>query len=349
MNILYGVCGEGFGHSSRALVIGKYLEKKGHKVILLVYGQSYEVLKDKFKVIEIYGMHMVFNDSILKKRETIYHNLKIFPKNILKTKIFHRLIKEFKPDLCICDMEPVVSILANFYRIPLITIDNQHLLTNFYIKIPEKFRKDFNLAKIVINTFSKGSKYFIVTGFGNEIPNKKNTFLVYPIIKEEVKKLKAKYDKKILVYLNKQSKENDEKIIEILRKIKQKFVVFGFNINKKDENLEFKTKEFFLEELENCKAIIATSGFSLMSEAIYLKKPSFALPLKGQVEQVLNSLFLKEYGFGEYSENLNEKEVLRFLDNLEYYKKNLRKYKPDYDSLFKVLDRVLNEFEKINS
>ena len=64
MNILYGVCGEGFGHSSRALVIGKYLEDKGHKVIMLVHGQSYEILKDKFKVFKIHGMHLVFDKGI---------------------------------------------------------------------------------------------------------------------------------------------------------------------------------------------------------------------------------------------------------------------------------------------
>jgi UDP:flavonoid glycosyltransferase YjiC (YdhE family) len=38
----------------------------------------------------------------------------------------------------------------------------------------------------------------------------------------------------------------------------------------------------YLEELKACKAIIATAGFTLMSEALYLKKPYLALPLKGQ-------------------------------------------------------------------
>jgi len=39
-------------------------------------------------------------------------------------------------------MEPVVSILANFNKIPLITIDNPHLLTNFKIKVPEICKRD---------------------------------------------------------------------------------------------------------------------------------------------------------------------------------------------------------------
>jgi uncharacterized protein (TIGR00661 family) len=342
MNILYGVCGEGYGHSSRALVIGKYLENKGHKLIILAHGKSYEVLKDKFKLKEIHGMHLIFKEGILKKRKTVYHNLKIFPRNILKARIFHELIKEFKPDLCICDMEPVVSILANFYKIPLITVDNQHLLTDFKVDIPEKYKKDFYIAKLIIDAYSIGSRYSIVTGFGNEKPLKKNTFLVYPIVRGDVKNLKPVYGNKILVYLNKP----DEIIVNILKKIDENFVIFGFNVNKKEENLEFKTKEYFLQELKKCKTIIATAGFSLISESIYLKKPYFALPLKGQFEQVFNSLFLKDSGFGDYTDNLNEKKVLNFLNNLEKYKRNLKKYKPDYDKLFEVIDEVLKKVEK---
>ncbi len=55
MRILYGLAGEGFGHSSRALVIVKYLEEQGHEVLLMTYGQAYKVLKNtsRFKVIGI--------------------------------------------------------------------------------------------------------------------------------------------------------------------------------------------------------------------------------------------------------------------------------------------------------
>ena len=82
MKILYGVAGEGFGHSSRALVIGKYLESKGHEVVILTYGQAYKVLKNKFKVFRVRGLHLIFRRSILKKRKTFLYNLGHFPKNL---------------------------------------------------------------------------------------------------------------------------------------------------------------------------------------------------------------------------------------------------------------------------
>ena len=341
MNILYGVCGEGFGHSSRALVIGKYLESKGYRVVIVTYGQAYKVLKNKFKIFKIKGAHMIFREGILKKRKTLIYNLKNFSSNIRKSKKIYRLMKELKPELCISDMEPVVPILSNWYRLPLISIDNQHRFSNLKINVPKKYKKDYLMAKEVVNLFVRRAKYFIVTSFADASvkESKKNTIIIPPIIREDVKNLKPKYGNQILVYLNKA----DRKVLDVLGRINEKFVIYGYDVKRKKGNLEFKTRESFLKELNECKAIIATSGFTLISEAIYLRKPYLALPLKGQFEQVFNSLFLKKAGFGEYSEELNEKEVLDFLSNLDKYKIKLRSYNPDYDKLFKALDSVLRE------
>ena len=345
MRILYGVSGEGFGHSSRALVVGKYLEKKGHKVIFMTYGQAYKVLKNKFDVFKVKGLSLIFKKSILKKRKTIKHNLKFFPKNLRKWKKFHKLMKEFNPDICISDMEPIVPILRHWHDLPLISLDNQHRLTNLEIKIPEKYKIDFILAKEVIRTFVRKADFYIVTSFTSAKIKKeyKNTSIVAPIIKGDVRNFKKlKYGNKILVYLTKK----DRRILKILRNIDERFVVYGYNKNKKSGNLEFKTKESFLRELVNCKAVIATAGFTLMSESIYLKKPYLALPLKGQFEQTFNALFLKKAGFGEYSEDLNEKEVIYFLDHLKKYQKKLKEYRPDYSKLYKVLDKTFKKFKK---
>lgn len=131
-----------------------------------------------------------------------------------------------------------------------------------------------------------------------------------------------------------------------MKRIDESFIVYGYNKKRRKGNLEFRTRESFLQDLRDCKAVIGTAGFTLMSEAIYLNKPYFALPLKGQFEQVLNALFLRKAGFGDYSENLDNREVEKFLGNLREYRKKLQKYRPDCDKLFKVLDRVLRKLEK---
>ena len=42
----------------------------------------------------------------------------------------------------------------------------------------------------------------------------------------------------------------------------------------------------------------ASAGYSLMSEAVYLRKPMLALPLAGQFEQEMNARYLERLGFG---------------------------------------------------
>jgi uncharacterized protein (TIGR00661 family) len=344
MRILYGLSGEGFGHSSRALVVAKYLEEKGHTVKLLTHDQAYAVLKDKFDVFKVKGLALKFEKSVLSETKTFEHNIKHFPQNLKKWRQFHRLMTEFKPDLCISDMEPIVPMLRNWYGLPLICLDNQHRITNLEIDVPTKYYKDYLMAKWVVESFVGKADYFIVTSFA-QMPVRKeyqmNTFIVPPMIREQVKSAKTKTKNIILVYLTKK----DKSILSALEKIGEKFVVYGYNINKKAGNLQFKTRDYFFKDLCECKAIIATSGFTLISEAIYLKKPYLAVPLKGQFEQTLNALFLKKAGFGEYSEKLDEKQILDFLKNLKSYTRKLTGYKPDYNKLYKVLDFCLNEFE----
>ena len=347
MRILYGVAGEGFGHSSRALVIAEHLQKKGHEVVILTYGQAYDVLKKRFKTFKVKGLHLFFEKSVLSTKKTIFNNIRHFTKNFLRWKKFYKLMQEFKPELCISDMEPIVPILRNWYKLPLICIDNQHRMTNLEINVPREHAQDYLLAKGVVDSFVKRADYFVVLSFANariKDKNKNDTIIIPPIIREEVKRIrnKTKYGNKILVYLTKK----DSSILEKLKNIRENFVVYGYNVKKKQGNIEFKTRESFLQELKNCKAIIATAGFTLISEAIFLKKPYLALPLKGQFEQTLNALFLKKAGFGDYTENLTEKEIVYFLHKLNFYRKRLQNYKVDYNKLYKVLDKILKEFEK---
>ncbi|MGV8152439.1 MAG: glycosyltransferase family protein [Candidatus Nanoarchaeia archaeon] len=347
MKILYGVCGEGFGHSSRALVIASYLEKQGHEVIIMTYGQAYKVLKKRFKIFKIRGLSLIFEKNILKKRKTLAHNLNSFPKNLWRWKRFHKLMKEFNPDLCITDMEPIIPILRYWYKKPLICIDNQHRMTNLKIDVPAKYNPDFLLARNVTNAFVGKADYFIITSFSNakiKKQYKNNTFIVSPIIRDEVNvvKNKVKYGDNVLVYLTKKNKN----ILKTLKKLDCKFIVYGYNKNYTRANLQFKTRESFLNDLVNCKAIIASSGFTLMSEAIFLKKPYLALPLAGQFEQMLNALFLHQAKFGTYSLELKEKDILDFLNKLKEYKKNLKKYNFDNDKLFKTFNYCLNNLKK---
>lgn len=337
MKILYGVSGDGFGHSSRAKVVGRYLKDWGHDVKVLTYGRAYEVLKNEFDLFEVSGMEIQFAEGALKKRSTIKHNIKIIAENLSKWRRFDALMKDYDPALCISDMEPIVPILRFWFKKPLICLDNQHRITNLKLDVPKKYYADYMIAKTVVANFVSKAEHFIITSFSNPEIIHPNTTIVPPIIREEVKRLSPSEGYKVLVYL---TREN-QYILDILKQFSEEFVVFGYNVNTTENNLEFKDRDFFLDELKDCKAIIATAGFTLMSEAIYLKKPYLALPLKGQFEQVLNALFLKQAGYGDYSDDLQEEEVTDFLAKIESYRQRLNDYEVDFQKLPKTLKCVI--------
>ena len=340
LNILYGVSGEGFGHSSRAMYIADFLEKQGHNVLILTFGKGL-ILKKRFKVFKIKGITLEIIKGKLDKGKTVQKNLGRISKTLFKWGKIHRLVRRFKPDLCISDMEFFVPIISNWYKLPLISIDNQHRLTHLDINIPRKYYSDYLSAKAAINTFVSKANYFIITYFSKEkiIKSKrKNTTLVSPIIRPEVKRLKPRNGDKILVYLTRKNNA----LLKVISKIKNEvFVVYGYNSHKQKGNLQFKTKETFLSDLQKCRAVIGTAGFTLIAEAIYLRKPFLAIPVSGQFEQIQSALFLKSSGFGDYVDELTEKDVVYFLYNLEKYSKKIKTYKFDFNKLPQTLNKVI--------
>jgi UDP:flavonoid glycosyltransferase YjiC (YdhE family) len=57
-NILYGVNGEGSGHSARAKEVLRHLVRQGHAVQVASFDRGLQNLRDEFEVTEIYGLRL---------------------------------------------------------------------------------------------------------------------------------------------------------------------------------------------------------------------------------------------------------------------------------------------------
>jgi uncharacterized protein (TIGR00661 family) len=342
MRILYGVAGEGFGHASHALAVADFLEKNGHKVIIITYGQAYEILKDKFHVFLVRGIHPVYEEGVMSLKKSFFYNLKPIMSNVLKVKEFRKMVGEFNPDICISDMEPITVLLSYFYNLPLIFLSNQNRFINFKLDAPKKYFKDYLIAKAAVRAIVPKADYYVALSLSRLKTKKKNIYIVPPIIRNEIRKLKPRNSGRIVVYLSKKNKN----IIKILKGVDENFIIYGYDKRKKEKNLEFKTKDSFLKDFKECKAIISTSGFTSVGESLYLKKPYLALPLRGQFEQVFNAIYLKKNGFGDYSDKLTLNELKSFLLNLDKYRKNLKRYKTEPNKVYRILEKIIKKIEK---
>ncbi len=329
--IVYGVSGEGSGHSSRAAEILPFLEELGHEVKVVSYDRGYKNLRDDFDVFETEGLSISSADNKVSIVKTFTDNLKKLPyghKSLLLLK--KRLFREFRPDCVITDFEPMTAYLANYFDLPLITLDNQHRIRYMKLDTPSCLRKDQLLTETVIRAMVPRPDVSLVTTFYFGETKNDRTFLFPPIIRKNVLEVTASEMDHIIVYLT----GGFESFIEMLKGFRrEKFIVYGYDKGHEQDNITCKpfSRDGFLRDLSSCRAVMATAGFTLMTESIYLKKPYLALPMIGQFEQELNALLLEQAGFGMNLRNIRKEAVSDFLYRLPEYREKLAAF-PAWDN-----------------
>jgi len=85
-----------------------------------------------------------------------------------------------------------------------------------------------------------------------------------------------------------------------------------------------------------------------MSEALYLGKPIYSIPIKNQFEQMINAYYLEKLGYGLYSMKANLNQLTKFIEGLNYFKKNIARNKKDFNGnafIFKELNKILKKFK----
>ena len=101
-------------------------------------------------------------------------------------------------------------------------------------------------------------------------------------------------------------------------------------------------REGFLQDLAGCKAVMATVGDTLITEALHLHKPYPALPMRGQFEQEIDAFFLEQRGCGRNPKQVTPEGIGDFLYRLPAYETRLTEYPgSDKTALLGMLDGLL--------
>jgi len=129
MRILFVVCGEGLGHSSRCIHLGHYLEQNGHSVSFLAYGKSYDFFHDHGCINLYRGEReacLEGENGFFSLKKTLLCS-KWLALNLVRSGLrVRRLIMEHQIDCVICDTMYAGVIVARFRRVPVIFITNQN-------------------------------------------------------------------------------------------------------------------------------------------------------------------------------------------------------------------------------
>ncbi len=346
--IIYGVSGEGSGHSSRAKVIGQHLIDAGHELKILSYDKGLANLKDEFDVTEVTGLTIVSIDNKVSMVRTAMTNLGRLRQGLRCYKMLKALFAEFQPDCVITDFEPSSAYLARRFKLPLISIDNQHRMRYIQYERPPGLRKEAFITETTIKSMIPKPWVALTTSFHAGEPTNDRTFLYPPMIREAVRQLKPTPGQAILVYIT----TNFDSLLKLLPEFKdEQFVVYGAGREGSEGNVCFKpfSKTGFLEDLASAKAVMATAGFTLISEALHLGKPYLAFPMLGQFEQQLNAYMLEHMGYGAQSNRATKEQVSNFLEKLPSYQEALSQYpRSDNQAILAKLDSLLaNDMEEL--
>lgn len=336
--IFYCICGEGMGHAIRSSVIIDRIKDK-YDVYIFSSDRAYKYLNEKFdNVYKIGGFNTVYINNKVSNTKTLMSAIKRNPLNIKEGyEELYKKARKLSPDVIVTDFEIYATMVSKLLSIPLISLDNIHMITQTAIDYPPKHQGEMLKAKGVIKSYVIKPKIHILTSFFYpKIKPKKRAVLYPPVIREDILKLKPTIEDHIIVY---QTSKESVKLVEQLKSLNEKFIVYGFNKDEVDENLTYKlfNENEFYNDLASAKAVICNGGFTFISEAISLKKPIYSVPAIGNFEQTLNGFYVQKLGYGEYHEEMSPKKVEKFLKRLPKYQEKLAKVKKTNN------DEIVNE------
>ena len=349
--IIYGVAGEGFGHSSRSHLIGQRLINAGHDVMFVGSQKSLLYLKRYFgqRVREIFGLSFAFEGERIDKSETLKRNLLKLPEaNRQNDELFKKHFEPFEPDLVVSDFEPFSAWWAWRKSVPFISIDHEHVLTLCKLDHPAKNWFSRLTASVVTECHYIGAVAYIVINFFKAPLRIDSAVLAPPIVRTAVRELEPTSGEHVVLYST--TGTNPDRLKETLHRFgHQKFTIYGFDTDLEDQNCLFKKRstEGFLADLASARGVIASAGFSLISECMFLKKKMLLLPLAGQYEQIINARYIQKLGLGISAETLDEAVLSDFLSELDKpMPTDDRILWPDNDRFFHILQQELNKLHK---
>lgn len=164
MRVLFVICGEGLGHTSRCLHLGHYLQQHGHEVHFAGYGKSYDFMEQHLCI----NLHVISREVSLEGeggffslKKTLWESKWIL-RDMLKSYLDVRaLLNKTKFDCVVCDTMYSSVLAARFRRIPVVFITNQ----NHFSGVGGKTNIVWKVLNFLIRRYLQLASHVIVPDF----------------------------------------------------------------------------------------------------------------------------------------------------------------------------------------
>ena len=336
--IAYALTDQGRGHTSRVSAVAELLEERGHELVFVCGGTAREAMLDAGReVLEVPVLrHTLHNNRLLLWRslgQMIATHLRAHGALARLT----RQLGDLAPDLVITDFEMYSAHAARRLGIPCLTFNHQSVLTHARCEIPPGHRIDHLFTRGIVGIADpRRPVHTLVTAlFSPEVRHPDRTTVVGPILRRVVLETRPSPGDEVVVYHN--DPTGFDWFVDLLGSFPgTRFVLFNFDVGhggaaaRRHDNVRFAeaSTEGFLRALAAAHAVISTAGYTLMCEALYLRKPHLVLPNRANLEQALNAACLARSGLGEavMSGRPRRDDIAGFLNRARGYAERLDRH-----------------------
>lgn len=233
MNIIYGICGIGNGHTYRQEPLIERLLAQGHRLCIFAYGNSLAFYQKKYAnhpQVQCFQVAVSFIPGNTEKQlgldfemaQHIHHDGEHLYLNVDKNKdnkdnaipdyldINLKAMAEAqnwlgKPDLCISDYEPISAQYAYAYSAPVITFDQQSKYLSESHNFPGELNGISHLDEVMrLNMFFPKAHKRIACSFFNLKHQRDDLLLIAPALSKKFINTPSE-DKHYVLYLSSQN------------------------------------------------------------------------------------------------------------------------------------------------
>ena len=303
MRIAYGVHGYGRGHSSRALAVLPQLTAR-HEVLVLAGDEAHAALAGEYDVVRIPVMRYVLNAAGRRSA------LRTLAGGLVASRdrawggpglqVVRSAVEAFKPDVIVSDSEAWTHRAGKLLGLPRISFDHFGVLVwcDWPMGGPDRVVCRIE-SMLYLQMMSGGGDRAVVASFYAPPVRRSGVRVVGPVLREIVRGQAPSAGDYLLVYLANGQRHYTPRVEAALKALTVPTIVYGVGREGTDGAVEYRapSNTRFVADLAGCRAVFATAGNQLISEAMHFRKPMLLLP-EDSLEQRLNATAVERMGAG---------------------------------------------------
>jgi uncharacterized protein (TIGR00661 family) len=324
---------------TQALAVKEIVEGAGHQVVCTALGvgthrvtPAYFAAAMKMPIAPIRTLEFSYRDNRkVDSLATLKDVVKAMPSYWRGIRALQAMVREHRPDVIINFFEPLTGLYALFCsrRPPVVAVAHQFMFGHpDYVRAPGMRLQQLAMQWYVRMVGAASTRVALSFYEARNLPARKLT-VCPPILRRQLFALPPNpHGAFVLIYLLNHGYASQ--VIEWHKK-NPKTVLHCF-YDKPDAPPEFQHDatltfhrldgEKFLRMMADCKCVACTAGFEALSEAAYLGKPLFMVPVENHIEQQVNAVDAVRSGLGvaDTSFNLDRlAELPERLDNAKFH------------------------------